>query len=128
MNRKEKNSMKSFLLGFVVCSTEMILAHELIFKYKDIWDYFSLIINIAAYVFIFSFSGVFLLIVSKQKKIRKGIFLFNFLPYMLIFIYFIFFAMPSYVRFSFLNILLFPLFPLIAGIIICDPLHKVSRL
>ena len=114
----KSNSMKYFkeimFFGFIICILEMIISHNMI-KSQHVWDLMSLVVNILFYLVIFIFSYLLLLFILRFYKKNVLIYFVHFLPYVLISLYYVFIAMPQYVSYDIMNLLLFPIFPIIVS-------------
>ena len=114
----KSNSMKYFkeimFFGFIICILEMIISHNMI-KSQHVWDLMSLVVNILFYLVIFIFSYLLLLFTLRFCKKKVLIYFVHFLPYVLISLYHVFIAMPKYVSYDIMNLLLFPIFPIIVS-------------
>ena len=80
-------------------------------------DFISLIMNILFYLIIFIFSYMLLLFTLRFYKKNVLIYFVHFLPYVLISLYYIFIAMPEYVSYDIINLLLFPFFPILISVL-----------
>ena len=100
--------------GFIICILEMIISHNMI-KSQHVWDLMSLVVNILFYLVIFIFSYLLLLFILRFYKKNVLIYFVHFLPYVLISLYYVFIAMPQYVSYDIMNLLLFPIFPIIVS-------------
>ena len=101
-------------IGFIICILEMIMGHNMI-KSFHAWNNISLIMNILFYFIIFIFSYLLLLFTLRFCKKKVLIYFVHFLPYVLISLYYVFIAMPQYVSYDIMNLLLFPIFPIIVS-------------
>ena len=103
-------------ISFIICSLEMYMCHHMI-KSSHAWDTISLIMNSIFYLIIFVFSYSLLLLLLRFYKKTILIYSVHFLPYVLISLYYIFIAMPGYVNYDINNLLLFPFFPILVGVL-----------
>ena len=112
------NKLKTLMIiGFVICFFEMKISHDIVVHSIHYWDGISLMVNIFFYILIFIFSYLLLLFVLRFYKQGIQVYIAYFFPYLFLFLYYIFIAMPEYVSYSVTNLLLFPLFPVLVAIL-----------
>ena len=104
-----KKYLNFCIVGLLISLVEMIVSHNFIIKSKHIWDNLSIVINFSAYLIAFFISFFIFFLSCRNKKIEVHVVI-RYLPYILIFLYYVLLAMPSYLKFNLLNILLFPVF------------------